>query len=186
MVALMASAPLALTGSYAAAHGTQNETTSHATTEVAAPPQADIKPFEDAKLSLTQAISDAQREMRGNTLEARFEVWHGEPSYLIRTWSTNQVWQGRIDANNGRFIDQPMAIPEDQLSPRLKKDIAGLQNVQTNLMQAVQSAEQKEGGKAMLASVQSRSPGSASYRLDLVKNNRLHVAMVDAQTGQLR
>ena len=75
----------------------------------ATPPQADIQPFEQAKLSLTltQVIAKAKDQRQGKTLEARFEVWHGKPVYFIRTSAANQLWEGRIDANTGDLVGRP-------------------------------------------------------------------------------
>jgi uncharacterized membrane protein YkoI len=169
-----AAAPLALAGA------------SSASARIGSPPQADVKPFEGAKLSLTQAIAEAQKEMRGKTLEARFEVWHGKPAYLIRTYSAHQVWEGRIDANSGQLLGQPQTISASQLGPRVKSDVAALANAQTSLPDAVDKAEQHEGGKAIMASVETDHKGNASYDLDLVKDGHLHTAMIDADSGELR
>ncbi len=184
---LLAAAPLALTGTALA--GTSSDSADHSTSTSAhmgAPPRADVKPFEQAKLSLTQAIAEAQKEMRGQTLEAQFEVWHGKPAYLIRTYSAHQIWEGRIDANTGEPLGQPQTVSENQISPRVKSDVDAFQNAQTSLTQAVNKAEQQEGGKAIMASVMTDPKGNASYDLDLVKHGRLHVAMVDAKSGELR
>lgn len=68
--ALLTVAPFALVGAYAFAHGSLDDSAARAT-EVTSPPQADVRPFEHAKLSLVQAVTDAQKEMRGNILEAQ-------------------------------------------------------------------------------------------------------------------
>ena len=187
--ALIAAAPFALIGSSALAHGNStasNEPAMQRVAVFATPPQADVGPFEHAKLSLIQAVTDAQKEMRGQTLGARFEMWHGEPSYLIRTFDSNKVWQERVDANTGNPIGKASSISQSEFSAQLSKDVAALQNVQTDFARAVNQAEQKEGGKAIMAAVRARSDGSVDYRLELVKNDQLHVAMIDAQSSQLR
>jgi len=111
------------------------------------PPHADVKPFEDAKLSLSQAIASAQRESRGKPIAARFEMWHGKPAYLIRTYSANQVWETRIDANSGDAIGQPSAVAKGELSAQTQKEIDALNNAQTSLTDAVNKAEQEKGGQ---------------------------------------
>lgn len=189
-VSLAAGAALAAdedtSGSQAADNSTNAATAVHEqSARIGAPPRADVKPFENAKLSLTQAITDAQREARGKPLAARFEVWQDRPVYLIRTYSANQVWETRIDANTGEPVGQPMTVPQSQLGSQLKKEIAALDNAETSLTDAVNKAEQQEGGKVIMARVRSGAAG-ASYDLDLVKDGHLHSAMVDAQSGQLR
>jgi uncharacterized membrane protein YkoI len=174
---LLAAAPLALAGPQAT--GSQTE-------RLAAPPRADVTPFESAKLSLTQAIADSQKEMRGKTLDARFEVWQGRAAYVIRTYSANQVWQSRIDANTGQPIGQPTTLSQSELGPSLQRDVTALNNAPMNLDQAVSNAEQREGGKAIMASVKASRSGSATYDVDLVKNGRVRTAMIDASTGRMR
>lgn len=147
---------------------------------------APLAPFDSAKLSLTQAIAEAQKEMRGKTLDARFEVWQGKPAYLIRTYAANQVWESRIDANTGQPIGQPSAVARSELGPAIHRDVAALDNAQTSLEQAIGNAEQQQGGRAIMASVRAAAGGRATYAVDLVKDGRLHTAMIDTATGQLK
>lgn len=174
MVSLLGAATLA---------GAQTNPTS---AETGRPPLADVKPFEGSKLSLMQAIADARREMRGETLEARFEVWHDQPAYLIRTYTNNEVWEVRIDANTGQPIGEPRAIPKNELSSKLQRDVAALDKVRTSVTDAVSKAEQQQGGKAIMVGVKEQPGGNAAYHIELVSHDQLHAAVVDAQSGQLR
>lgn len=183
--ALMGSMPLAFAQSDAPNGNTTSEPATRSQ-EIGRAPAADVKPFESAKLSLVQAISSAQREMRGKTLEARFELWHGKPVYLVRTYTNGQVWESRIDADSGQPIGQPRSIPKSELSSRLQRDVAALDRVQTDVADAVSKAEQQDGGKAMMVGVNEQSNGDAAYRMELVTDGRLRTAVVDAQNGQLR
>jgi uncharacterized membrane protein YkoI len=202
LLAASATLALAATGALAAGEDTSSaaatdsttatETTSTAaharhaeSARLGAPPRADVKPFENAKLSLTQALASAQSENRGKPLAARFEMWHGKPAYLIRTYSANKIWETRVDANSGDAIGEPTTVAESELGPQVKKEIKALDSAQTSLTDAVNKAEQQEGGKVIMARVKPVS-GGASYDIDLVKNGRLHTAMVDAQSGKLR
>ncbi|HEV7137619.1 MAG TPA: PepSY domain-containing protein [Steroidobacteraceae bacterium] len=180
---LLAAMPLALASNHPMSAQSSQASQSE---EVGTPPRTDVKPFESAKLSLTQAIAESQKEMRGKTLDARFEVWQGKPAYLIRTSSANQIWQTRIDANSGQPLGQPTTVAQSELGPQIQRDISALNNAQTSLDQAIGDAEQQKGGKAIMASVKAGSSGSATYDIDLVKNGRLRTAMVDTSTGQMR
>ena len=178
----LAAAPLAL----AAHHRVSSSSAAAQSRRLGTPPRGDVTPFESAKLSLTQAIADSQKEMRGKTLDARFEIWQGRPAYLIRTYSANQVWESRIDANTGQPIGEPKTVAQSELGPALHRDVTALDNAQTTLEQAIGNAEQRQGGKAIMASVRSAMSGDARYAVDLVKNGRLHTAMIDTATGQLK
>ena len=104
--AFIAAAPFALVGSSAFAHD-MNQSAVQRTTEMGTPPRADVKPFEQAKVSLIQAVTDAQKRLGGHPLDARFEVWHGQPTYLIRTYTpSNEVSQERVNADTGDAIGQ--------------------------------------------------------------------------------
>jgi len=199
LLAATATVTLAATGAFAAgdesANSTQSTDTTTTTTtstsrhdesaRLGTPPRADVKPFEDAKLSLSQALASAERENRGKPLAARFEMWHGKPAYLVRTYSANQVWETRIDANSGDALGQPRAIAKSELGSHGQKEIDALDNAQTSLTDAVNKAEQQQGGKVIMARVQPVS-GGVSYDIDLVKDGHMHTAMIDAQSGKLR
>ena len=199
LLAATATITLAATGALAAGdepssstQATDTTTTTTTTTSkhvesdrLGTPPKADVKPFEDAKLSLSQALASAQRESRGKPLAARFEMWHGKPVYLIRTYSANRIWETRIDANTGDGIGQPNAIAKGELGSHMQKNIDALNNAHTSLTDAVNKAEQQEGGKVIMARVKPVS-GGVSYDIDLVKDGHLHTAMIDAQSGQVR
>jgi len=180
---LLAAAPLALAAKHPLSSPGSQASQSE---EVGTPPRTDAKPFEGAKLSLTQAIAESQKEMRGKTLDARFEVWQGEPAYLMRTFSANQIWQIRIDADSGQPLGQPTTVSQSELGPQVQRDVTALNNAQTSLDQAIGDAEQQKGGKAVMASVKASSSGTATYDIDLVKNGRLRTAMIDTSTGQTR
>lgn len=181
--ALIAAAPLALAAS---PQMPSRATETSPSPRLGTPPRADVEPFETAKLSLTQAIAESQKEMRGKTLDARFEVWQGRPAYLIRTYSANQVWESRIDANTGQPIGQPTTVSRNELGPQVQRTVTALNDAQTTLEQAIGDAEQQQGGRAIMARAKSVRSGSATYDVDLLKNGRLHTAMVDAATGQMR
>ncbi|MGH8219480.1 MAG: PepSY domain-containing protein [Steroidobacteraceae bacterium] len=187
LLAAGATLTLAATGALAAGESPPSAAVPHheESARLGTPPRADVKPFESAKLSLTQAISRAQSENRGKPLAARFEVWHGRPVYVIRTYSANQVWETRVDANSGETIGQPATVAKHALGRQTQKEIEALDNARASLTDAVNKAEQQQGGKVIMARVKPVS-GGASYDIDLVKNGRLHTAMVDAQSGQLR
>ena len=198
--ALLAAAPLALAGAQQNAPGQnsmyqrneQSSSTQSRSAEansrsatVAAPPQADIQPFEQAKLSLTQAIDRAKEKQEGKVLEARFEVWNGKPVYFIRSSANDQLWEGRIDANTGDLVGQPRTMSAAQLTSTLKRDVKTLGMTQTGLDQAVDNAQSQKGGKAIMAVLQPEHRGTPAYDLYLVNNGQIQTAMVNAKTGQV-
>ena len=179
---LLAAAPLAFATPSQTANGEHANT---AWSNPAAPPTSDVKPFEHAKLSLTDAVRTAQQQAKGRTLEARFEMWHGQPAYFVRTAANGEVWEGRINADSGQLIGSPRTIALDKAGSWAKHDVSALRSAQTTLTQAVSKAERQEGGKAIMARVKAGANGRATYDLDLIKNGKVHMAMINAQNGQL-
>lgn len=154
--------------------------------QIGAPPAQEISKFQNAKLSLTDAINKAQQQQQGKTVAARFEMWNGQPSYFVRTCANNQIWEGRLNANTGELIGQPRTFAVNQAPQKLQQHAKTVRSAQNSLTQAVQNAEQQQGGKAMMAKVREGSNGQASYDVDLLKNGQLRTAMVDTSTGKIR
>lgn len=202
-----------------------------------APTAADVQPFAQAKLSLAQAISNAQQQESGKAIEAQFEMLHGTPAYFVR-WvsqadnSNNSngggngafgangngngngyasgnangngsayggnangssngngnrlaIWEGWVDANTGNLIGQARMLPENQVSASLRRRAEVAQNAQASLSDAIGTAQQQRGGKAIMGVLKAGSAGAA-YDLGLVRGGEIHTAMVNAQTGNLK
>lgn len=150
-------------------------------------PTADLHAAKNAKVSLTDAINTAQQQNHGNVVSAKFELRQGKPEYLIRTFdSQNQSeWLGHIDARTGKVIGQGETIPLSRLPKEDQQELTASTNSGASLGQAVQTAEQQRGGKALSAGLSSRN-GQVSYRTELLKSNgRTQMAMVDPSSGQV-
>lgn len=136
-------------------------------------PKADIAAAKNAKVSLTDAINTAQQGNHGNVVSARFELRQGKPEYLVRTFDSQsrQEWLGHIDAQTGQVIGQGRTIPLSSLPKENQQELTASQSSGSSLAQAVQTAEQRRGGKALSAGLSARngrtqmamiSPGSGS------------------------
>jgi len=183
-VLLASFAPWALAGSNQT-EASSNMSSTHITQiELGAPPKTDIRPFQSASLSLTDAIRIAQQQHKGDTLEVKFEMWDGQPAYFIRASERHEIWEGRINANSGQLIGQPRTFTSNQITHALEQKANAARRTHTSLAQAVRNAEQQQGGKAIMAKVQVDSTGKANFDVDVVKNGQLQVAQVDASTGK--
>lgn len=149
-------------------------------------PKADIDEAKNAKVSLTDAINTAQAGNHGNVVSARFELRQGKPEYLVRTYDgqSRQEWLGHIDANTGQVLGQGRTIALSQLPKEDQQELtASAQSSGTTLAQAVQTAEQQRGGKALAAGLSARN-GHVSYRTELLKGNgSTQMAMISPSTG---
>lgn len=150
-------------------------------------PTADINAAKSAKVSLTDAINAAQVQDHGNVVSARFELRQGKPEYLIRAFDgkSGQEWVGHVDASTGKLIGQGETVPLSRLPKEDQQELTASQNSGTTLAQAVQTAEQQRGGKALAAGLSARQ-GKVSYRTELLQSNgRTQMAMVNPQSGQV-
>jgi uncharacterized membrane protein YkoI len=150
-------------------------------------PTADISAAKNAKVSLSDAINTAQQQNHGSVVSARFELRQGKPEYVIRSFDSqsNQEWVGHIDANTGQMIGQGRTISLSQLPREDQQELTASRKSGTTLSQAVETAEQQRGGKALAAGLSARN-GQVSYRTELLKSNgRTQMAMINPQSGQV-
>lgn len=150
-------------------------------------PEADIEAARRAKVSLTDAISAAQRQSHGNVVSAKFELRQGTPEYLIRTFDagSQQLWIGHVDADSGQLIGQGETIPLGQVPEADRQELTASVRSRSSLAQAVQTAERQGGGKALSAAL-STQDGQVRYRMELLKSNgRTQMAMISPQSGEV-
>jgi uncharacterized membrane protein YkoI len=150
-------------------------------------PQAEIDAAKNAKVSLTDAINTAQQQNHGSVVSARFEVRQGKPEYLIRTYDSQnrQEWLGHVDANTGQVVGQGHTIPLSSLPKEDQQELTASTSSGTSLAQAVQTAEQQRGGKALSAGLSSRN-GQVSYRTELLQSNgSTQMAMINPRSGKV-
>lgn len=136
------------------------------------------------KLTMTGALRVAQAEMQGRILGARFEMWHGQPTYLVRIYTSRSlpaIWQGRIDANTAEPVGQPSMLWHYQWSSRLGRNVAALRRIQTPLVRAVRMDVKAGSGKVTLAAVRALPNGRAAFRFELVKNDQQRVVTIGTQ-----
>lgn len=150
-------------------------------------PKADFAEAKSAKVSLTDAINTAQQQNHGDVVSARFELRQGKPEYLIKTFDSQsrQEWLGHIDASTGKMIGQGRTIALSSLPKQDQRELTASQSAGTTLGQAVQTAEQQRGGKALAAGLSARN-GHVSYKTELLKSNgRTQMAMINPKSGQV-
>lgn len=182
----LVAAPLALISTYALAQDSTATTPAaqQSTAAVQVPSHVGAQPFENVKLSLVEAVRVAHAQMQGRILGVRFEMWRGQPAYLVRIYTSRSlpaVWQGRINADTAMPIGQPTMTWGYQWNPRLQRNVAALRHEHTPLGQVVKTAEKTHSGDVIMAAVRALPNGRAAYRLDLVKNDRSHVVTIGAR-----
>lgn len=159
----------------------------HSVRSVQRVPQADIQAAKNVKVSLRKAIEAAQKHNHGEVVSARFELMHGRPEYLIRTFDRQHKaeWLGHVDARTGQLIGKGRTVPLSRVRPQDRHALTASANAGTTLEQAVRKAEHERGGKAVAAGLSARN-GAVRYRTELLKSNgRTQMAMISPSSGKV-
>lgn len=100
-------------------------------------PKADLTAAKRAKVSLIDAINGAAAQSHGDVVSARFELRHGKPAYLIKTFDskTRQEWLGHIDANTGKLIGEGRTMPLNRLPKEDQEELTAAAASGTTLAQ---------------------------------------------------
>jgi uncharacterized membrane protein YkoI len=145
---------------------------------------ADIQAFENAKVSLADAITAAEKHTQGKAIDAAFADYNGTPAYQVKTFQHGAVWDGMIDATSGEVIGQGETTPENKLDREDKAELAAFQTAKQSLIQALKAAEQHTGGKAIDAGLE-ETEGKVVYEIEVVKNGELQSVEVNPESGQV-
>lgn len=146
---------------------------------------ADIRDFEQAPISLRQAITTAEAASRAKAMDGRFTVENGLAFFDIKTFGNDLLWEGRIDARTGQVLGTPLTTPQARLSDGQLTQFHWLEDTGgMPLRRAVAIAEQQSGGKAINSVAISRQ-GKLAYATELVKNGRLERISIDPQSGRV-
>jgi uncharacterized membrane protein YkoI len=105
--------------------------------------------FRVASLSLTQAISIAERLHAGSrTAAITFDI-SGPPAYRVRTVRNKEIWENVIDVSTGRTASPELASSLNELEMEERDNIIALRAVEQELSDAVAIAEKAAAGKAI-------------------------------------
>jgi uncharacterized membrane protein YkoI len=153
----------------------------------AAVPRADLPAAKSVKVSLTEAIGEAERHSHGRALAARFELLDGRAEYRVKTYekSNDEEWIGHIDARSGKLLGRARAVKTTRLLPEDQQELTAAHSASTSLAQAVKKAERREHGRALAADMSARN-GAVAYRTELLERNGMtRMASVDPQSGKV-
>jgi uncharacterized membrane protein YkoI len=139
----------------------------------------------DAKTSITQAITAAEKHTGGRAVKADMEDDQDFQQYEIRIVSKDKVSEVLINTASGevtRVDDQGMIArildDEDQV------DFAKLTGSPISLAAAIATAENEVGGRAIQARFESED-GQSQFEVHVAKDKALHRVKIDAGNGQI-
>lgn len=146
--------------------------------------KVEIQAFENAKVSLSDAISAAEKHTQGKAMDAAFADYNGGPAYQVKTFQHDAVWDGIIDATSGEIIGEGETTSESDLDRDDKAELAAFKTAGHTLLQALKAAEEHAGGKAIDGGLE-EVDGKVVYEIDVVKNGTLETVDVNPESGQV-
>jgi uncharacterized membrane protein YkoI len=136
------------------------------------------------RLSATDIIAAAEKSQAGaSVLDVSFEPKDGRPLYAVRTYLNGKVWDGLIDGASGTVIDQGIGVDESALDAEDKVELAALKSAKITLRQAIASAENVHGGRALSAGLE-QVRGHAVWEILMRDTARPQLIHVDPVTGK--
>jgi hypothetical protein len=144
----------------------------------------DISAFAAAKISLSQAIANAERDMHGKVVEGVFKATPDQPHYVVWLTTNGRVLTGWVDAEHGTVTPLEGSTTLQQLYPRERAEFIATDKAPTSLADAVRIAEEKSGDKPIAASFE-LARRTRAYDIAVVKGSVLHTVWVSPH-GQAR
>jgi uncharacterized membrane protein YkoI len=142
--------------------------------------------FDQAKISLQDAISATESSLGGIVISAEFQISNGSPVYVVKTsraWDKS-VCEETVDARTGNVITKDKAVPEARLDQRARLMLASLHDWFASLGEAVVAAKDSSGGKPISAHLVERD-GAPFFQVTLVKGASTVNVVVDAKDGHV-
>ena len=134
---------------------------------------AEEQAFSKAKVSLSDAIKAAEQNTQGKVLGIEFDERQQQPTYTARILHNGKEAIVHVNANCGQVMGQPTKIAKGKLDSEDKAEGTDLQNAKVTLTDAVKTAEQKTGGKAMDAQLTTRQ-GKPVYEVEVAHGGQQH------------
>lgn len=134
--------------------------------------------FRAARLSLSEAMTIAERLHGGSrTAQISFAL-SGDHEYRVRTVKGNRVWENNIDAKTGRIAGEETVLDPNQLGDADRNNILALKFVKQQLSDAVFLAEKATSGKAFGGGLMNED-GKLTFVVVVVSDDRLKEVMLE-------
>jgi uncharacterized membrane protein YkoI len=137
----------------------------------------DVAAFGSSKVSLDEAIADAQRSTSGTAVEAVFKAAPGKPHYLVWLTKDNRLFRSTVDAQSGAVAGAAHGLPLHRLYPSQRADVKAVEQAKASLADAVAIAAKDSNDKPIAASLL-RSEGMRSYHVAVIENGAVQTIWV--------
>src|SRR6202171_1374087 len=139
----------------------------------------------EPKRSITDIIAAVEKLQPGaSLLDVSFEPKDGQPVYAVRTYANGKVWDGLIDGPTGAAIGSGTVMDESALDDEDKAEVAALKGAKITLREAIASAEQAKGGRALNAGLE-RVRGHAVWEILIQDTKHPQQIHIDPITGKI-
>lgn len=138
-----------------------------------------------AKVSLVQAVDMLEKDGKGKTVGAEFDIEKDIAMWEVKMLGDSGVMEYKVDANTGTIVK----IEDEHIQGKLMSFITGmkmqdLQNEKMNLAKAVGMAEKKFNGKAIKAQIE-HEKDSIQYDIFVYTPACTHKYKIDANSGMV-
>jgi len=141
-----------------------------------------IAAVQAAKVPLSEAIALAERASGGKVAKIEIDREEGAVAYEVKTLGSEGKVRLLLDAATGKVLRNE----RKDASGKERKTAMRLASAKTTLGQAVQAAEQKGAGKAIVANFEEESGhGGAVFEVDVARGDAVQRVWVDAASGKV-
>jgi uncharacterized membrane protein YkoI len=141
-----------------------------------------IAAVQAAKVPLGEAIVFAERASGGKVTKIEIDREEGAVAYEVKILGSEGKVRLLLDAATGRVLRND----RKDASAKERATATRLASAKTTLGQAVQAAEQKGGGKAIVANFEDESGhGGAVFEVDIARGDAVQRVWVDAASGKV-
>lgn len=139
-----------------------------------------------SKISLTQAISIAKKNTKGDLVSAEFDYDDDDKKgaatseYEVEFISNGSAYEVKVNANTGKVIK----TKQEKLDKEDMAEYSAMKQAKVSLTSAMQKAAQSVNGKVIGAEFELEK-GQATYDIEVVKGNQIYDVSIDANTGKV-
>ncbi|GAA0311034.1 PepSY domain-containing protein [Psychrobacter aestuarii] len=135
-----------------------------------------------SKISLEQAMSIAQKTVKGDVIGAEFDQYDRSAggNYEVTIVANNSEYDVKVDAKNG----QVSTSKQEKMDNEDIAEYNAMKKSNLSLNQAIKKANQRINGTIVEAGFDVDA-GKSVYEIEIVKGNQVYDVVVDSMTGQI-
>ncbi|WP_352339178.1 PepSY domain-containing protein [Psychrobacter sp. 16-MNA-CIBAN-0192] len=135
-----------------------------------------------SKISLTQAITIAKQNAKGDLVSAEFDYDddNATSKYEVEFIGNGTSYEVKIDANTGKVLK----TEQEKLDKKDMAEYSAMKQAKVTLTSAMQTAAQSVNGKVISVEFE-LDKGQSVYDIEVVKGNQIYDVTIDGNTGKV-